>query len=195
MGIFISLCGRNKEKIKMQIIVDFYQGNKEKEELQRANELNNLLIRLEKNNYKIHSNFGIFVFAAKQQKIIDVGRPGINVKANFAASKCILNKGKLALIDTKKKYVVFANTYFLATHFCHMKRIRPLSLHDVNSNFKKLILEENEEKLSELYLKNFEDLYGKDSEAIPLILGINEPLNDGYWVSSKMSETRRENDA
>lgn len=153
----------------MQIIIDLnandddliHSCDAQKENFQKI-QLTKLLIRLESDSYQINSLYGRFIFDLKKKEVVDCGMSGERLNASFALSKSILETdGRLAIIFTDKKYIVFANSFFIATSFCNNRKVRPLSINKALNNYDELILHENEELLNKLYFKMFESFHGK----------------------------------
>ncbi len=173
----------------MEILIDLNGFSKEvsfkdKKEIYewKVKEVVKLLQNLTNAGYEIHSNFGIFVFDGFKQKIIDLAKPGELLNADEETAKRILLLAKMAVIYTDEKYIVFDKSYYLATHFCHLRKRRPISPYDVNENFEELITNENEKRLFELYFNSFADMYGRYSKPVKLILNLDEPITRNYWA-------------
>ena len=171
----------------MQIIIDLYapdegiihSNDKVKMDWRRLYLLR-LLQHLEHDGYVIHTLTAFFVFDQEKKEVIDVGKPGELCPSSLGLVDVIFkNEGKMAVIFTDQKYIVFSNRYFAAIHFCHMRRVKPLSIYDVYKWYKELIEDKNQKLLEELYLKKFEFMYGKDAKAMSYIKGDNELKTSG----------------
>lgn len=152
----------------MQIIIELTAKDETTAEQQRSQEissLSHLMDKLHKDGYKINSLYGNFIFDKNKKEVIDCGQPGTYLNAPFIqyANSIFQTNGKLAIIFTDKKYMVFANSYFVAIHFCHRRKVRPLSINDVLKNYDELLKNENKELLGELYLKKF-NFYSENKE-------------------------------
>ncbi len=176
----------------MEILIDLLKessaisnltDNEKKEK--KINELNSFLSALDENGFEIREYIGTFVFDANNQRIIDASKNKTVVKPSIRLAEAVLNNISMIVIFTDQKYVVFDNTYFLAIHLGHLRKIRPLSIENVNNDFEELIINQNQTKLQELYLKSFNDMQGEDAEPTPLLLGVDKPLTQGYFVKMK----------
>ena len=129
--------------------------------------LTELMQKLEEDGYKIHTLYGNFIFDEETKKVIDCGKPGKEVEVCQDFSESIYKtNGKLAIIFTDKKYIVFANRYFLAIHFCHMRKVRPLSIYTVLRNYDELIYNESQDLLDKLYYEQFQLTFGKNTKPV-----------------------------
>ena len=116
--------------------------------------LTELMEKLEDDGYRINTLYGNFIFDEAKKEVIDCGKPGQKVPACYKLADSIYQTGgKLAIIFTDKKYIVFANRYFVAIYFCHMRKVRPLSIYNVLQNYDELIINENEKILNQLYFE------------------------------------------
>ena len=142
-----------------------------------------LLTKLEKRGYRINTLYGRFIFDEAKKEAIDCGEAGQIIPVCMGLVDSIFaTNGKMAIIFTDKKYIVFTDRYFLAIHFCHMRRVRPISIYDVVNNFDSLIIDENKELLDKLYLDQFEFKYGKNAEAQSCFEGDTTLRTEGYGV-------------
>ena len=175
----------------MQIIIELtadckelIHSNKEAKRNWERFHLAQLLRKLEEDGYKINTLYGRFIFNESTKEVMDVGIAGGEEHASIPLVDSIFaTKGKLAIIFTDKKYVVFCNRYFVAIHFCHMRKVRPLSIHAVEKNYDALILNESKETLDKLYFEQFEFVYGKGHEPVSCFLEDNKLRTNGYAVA------------
>lgn len=138
----------------MQVLIDLHASKEERL-------LHGLLSKLEGSGYHIHFLYGNFVFDIKKREVIDVGEKGENVPSSLELCKAIYETGgKLALVFVKGKYVVFANSYFLAMNYCHNRTVRPLSMEKALKHFSSLFLEKSEESLQRLYEEQYQETLG-----------------------------------
>lgn len=174
----------------MQILIDLtatnegliHSSDQAKKDWERFRLLE-LLTKLESDGYKINSLYGRFVFDESKKEAIDCGEPGEYVSARmWLVDSLFQNGGKMAVIFTDKKYVVFCNRYFLAIHFCHMRKVRPLSIYTVIQNYDDLILNQSVKTLDDLYFEAFEFKFGKGHDAVSYFLGDNKLRTTGYGV-------------
>ena len=142
-----------------------------------------LLTKLERLGYRINTLYGRFIFDEAKKEAIDCGEAGQIVPACMGLVDSIFaTNGKMAIIFTDQKYIVFADRYFLAIHFCHMRRVRPLSIFDVTNNFDELIINQDEDLLAELYKDQFEFKYGKDADPVSCFEGDHTLRTEGFGV-------------
>lgn len=145
---------RIKERNYMQVLIDLHTSKEE-------NLLHGLLSKLEGSGYQIHSLYGNFIFDIKKKEAIDVGEAGENVPSSLELCNAIYETGgKLALVFVEEKYVVFANSYFLAMNYCHNRTVRPLSMEKALKHFSSLFLEKSEESLQRLYEEQYQETFG-----------------------------------
>ncbi len=158
----------------MQIIIELkskdegviHSSDEQKERWERFR-LTELMEKLEDGGYRINTLYGNFVFDEAKKEVIDCGKPGQKVPACYKLADSIYQTGgKLAIIFTDKKYIVFANRYFVAIYFCHMRKVRPLSVYNVLQNYDELIVNENEKILNQLYFEKFELVFGKGADPV-----------------------------
>ncbi len=183
----------------MQILIElratndgiYHSNEKAKHDWERFR-LRELLIKLEKDGYRINSLYGRFIFDEQHKEAIDCGEAGQIVPACMGLVDSVFaSGGKLAIIFTDKKYVVFADRFFLAIHFCHMRRVRPLSIFDVVENYEELIVNESKETLNKLYQDQFEFQYGKDAEARSCFIGDNTLRTEGFGVPGPLDKEKK----
>ena len=180
----------------MQIIIELrakdekvIHSDAEQKEWWEKSNLTRLMSRLEGDDYRINTLYGNFVFGEEKKEVVDCGKPGEIVPACFQLADAIFRTGgKLAIIFIDKKYIVFANRYFVAMHFCHMRKVRPLSIYDVLTNYDELIINENEELLDKLYFEKFELYYGKGAEAVSCFKGDYKVHTRGYAIAGEIEE-------
>lgn len=174
----------------MQILIELtatndtiYHSSKEAKRGWEYFRLTELLYKLERDGYRINSLYGRFVFNESNKEVIDCGEPGQIYPASLGCAISIFKTGgKLAIIFTDKKYIVFSNRYFVAIHFCHMRKVRPISIYDVLENYDELINNESKQLLDELYLHKFEQVFGKDADARSYFVGDNRLRTQGYAI-------------
>lgn len=172
----------------MQVIIDLHAGEpgvfhtgKEAKKKYGIFRLNELLMRLEKDGYLIHSLYGSFLFDNKERSVIDIGEPGEIVHASIGLAMGIYETGgKLAVIFTDEKYVVFANRYFLAMHLCHMRKARALSIDKALKRYKFLFVQERKATLRMLYRRQFEEYYGLDAKPVSCFLNDHSLHRHGF---------------
>ena len=184
----------------MQILIDFaatnegiiHSNEKAKKDWERFRLLE-LLKKLESDGYKINSLYGRFIFDEAKKEAIDLGEAGVEVRAcmNLVDSVFATN-GKMAVIFTDKKYIVFCNRYFLAIHFCHMRKVAPISIYSVLENYEGLIKKESNELLSSLYFEAFELRNGKGHEAVSCFANDTKLRTKGYGVPAPLEERKKE---
>ena len=180
----------------MQILIELRRTNegiyhsteKAKHDWERFR-LRELLIKLEEDGYRINTLYGRFILDEQHKEAIDCGEPGEIVPACMGLVDSIFaSGGKLAIIFTDKKYIAFADRFFLAIHFCHMRRVRPLSIYDVVENYDELITNESNVLLEKLYQDQFEREYGKDAEAKSCFIGDNTLRTEGFGVPGPLEK-------
>ena len=162
----------------MQIIIelrakdeDVIHSSDEQKERWEKIRLTELMEKLEDDGYRINTLYGKFVFNEEKKEVMDCGAPGKRVHACYQLADSIYQTGgKLAIIFTNKKYIVFANRYFVAIHFCHMRKVRPLSIYNILQNYDELIFNENEKLLNQLYFEKFESYHGKGADPVSCFL-------------------------
>ena len=180
----------------MQIIIELrakdekvIHSDAEQKEWWEKTNLTKLMSRLEGDDYRINTLYGNFVFNEAKKEVIDCGKPGEIVPTCFQLADSIYRTGgKLAIIFTDKKYIVFANRYFVAMHFCHMRKVRPLSIYDVLENYEELIINENEELLDKLYLKKFKSYYGKGADPVSYFVGDYKLRTSGFAIAGPIEQ-------
>lgn len=111
-----------------------------------------LLSKLEKDGYQINDENSAFIFDNKTKNVIDClnKEESVNVTPELVDS---LFEGeiKLAIIFVDEKYVRFTNSYF-PTVYCFIGRnMRPLLPIDVINNYIDLLIDQNKNKLENLY--------------------------------------------
>jgi len=175
----------------MQIIIDLhakdegaFHSSSEQKKKWEIFHLNELLCKLYDEGYSVNTLYGSFVFDEAKKEVIDCGKPGDNPScSSMTLANSVLNgDGKLAIIFTNKKYIVFADRYFVAIHFCHMRKVKPLTIYSVYNNFDDLVLKEDKVLLNKLYLKQFESMYGKGAKAKSYLVGDYTLHTKGYAV-------------
>ena len=172
----------------MQVIIELrakepgiYHSTEEARKKWNIFRLYELLTKLEEEGYAIHSLYGSFVFDNEKRSVIDVGKPGDPVHASLRLAIDIHESGGvLAVVFTEEKYVVFANSYFVAIHFCHMRKCRPISVAKALKRFKHLFVNERKGVLSLLYRRQFEEYYGIDAKPVSCIQGDRRIHRHGY---------------
>ena len=147
----------------MQILIDIKKINNKKEKPTEFSEhdferldLLKLLLNLEKSGYQINTLYGRVIFNVEKNEAIDCGEPGKSLPVAMDLVDSIFKTGgKLALIQTEEKKVIFLDSYFLAINMCSRKKVKPLSSSDVNDNFDSLIKKEDEQLLNKLYRNQY----------------------------------------
>lgn len=161
----------------MQIIIDLkatsegiiHSSDKANFDFDRLNLLK-LLFELKSDGYRINTLYGKFAFDNSKKEVIDVGVACpilpvcLQMVDSFFATGAIL-----AVIFTDENYIAFTNRFFIGVQFCHMRRVRPISIYDCYSNYDELVRKNNKKLLDELYLKQFELFYGKGIDTQSLI--------------------------
>jgi hypothetical protein len=178
----------------MQIIIELkskdegviHSSDEQKERWEKF-KLTELMEKLEDDGYRINTLYGKFIFNEEKKEVIDCGAPGQRVPVCYKLADSIYQTdGKLAVIFTNKKYIAFANRYFVAMYFCHMRKVRPLSIYKVLQNYEELIVNENEELLNQLYFEKFESHYGKDADPVSCFENDYELHTSGFGVPAPM---------
>ena len=130
----------------MQIIIDLKKEEKE------GKGLYELLNKLEKDNYNIHSLYGNFIYNIKEKKVMDEGESGYNISPSLElASSIYKTGGKLAIIFTKEKYIAFSNNYIIAISMASFYNEKPISIKDTLDNYNELVINNDNNKLQSLY--------------------------------------------
>lgn len=183
----------------MQIIIDLsakddgvIHSNDEQKRRWEKFKLSELITKLYDDGYQINTLYGRFVFDEAKKEVIDCGEPGDlpGCYSSQLADSIFKSGGKLAIIFTDKKYIVFANRYFVAIHFCHMRKVRPISLYDAIQNYEELVHKENRDLLDKLYFEKFELYYGKDAIAQSCFPGDNKLHTKGFAVPAPLEEKK-----
>lgn len=174
----------------MEILIDLLAddkgiiyGSERTRNFYKSQSLLKLLIKLEEKGYQINTLYGKFVFDEANKRILDCGLPGAPFPLDINFVNALYNSNcKLAVIYPDKKYIVFANRFFLAIHFCHMRRVLPLTVTCFLNNFEDLLFENNNTLLNTLYLQTFEEKFGKNAEPKSYILNDYKLHTEGYSV-------------
>ena len=175
----------------MQVIIDLHAADcgvhhtsPEAKKKWDIYQLYQLLIKLREDGYKIHSLYGNFIFDNRHREVIDVGKPGEEVEPSLEAAIGIHESGgKLAIVFTDEKYVVFANSYFVAIHFCHMRKARAISVTKALKRFYKLFHKPLKSTLHVTYMRQFEEYYGMDAKPVSCFINDQNIHRYGYAVS------------
>lgn len=166
----------------MQIIIDLYQSEEGthhfgEDQLARFNcfETAKLLMRLKEEGYRVNALYGRLIYDLADNVVIDCGEPGSDIPMQHlfdAACQIYRGKGKLLVIFVEQKYCLFTDRYFVAFHFCHFRKVHPLSPYQALRNFDGLILKNDQRLLNQLYLDSFVFRHG-DIEAVPTLFDPN----------------------
>ena len=163
----------------MQILIELAASNdgiihsneKEKHNWERSR-LFELLTKLESNGYRINTLYGNFIFDHSKKEVIDCGEAGPKIPLSMDLVDSIFaTDGKMAVIFIDQKYIAFADRFFAGIHFCHTRKVRPLSIYTVIDNFDELIIKENNKLLRNLYLRQFEFTFGNGREPVSCSVG------------------------
>ena len=139
----------------------------EQNEQWKKSKLTELMVKLENDGYRINTLYGNLIFDLEKKEVIDCGKPGQKVPACYKLADAIFRTGgKLAIIFTDKKYIVFDNKHFVAMRFCQGRKVSPLSIYDVLINYEELITNENKELLDKLYFEKYK--FNNEKSADPV---------------------------
>lgn len=144
----------------MQIIVGLREIDEEtinlKEEIKEKylkEELLELLLKLKKDGYKIHSFYGKLKYDKRRKEIYDEGESGPAIKIDSSLVEYLFTKGnvKTLVIFANKRYTVFYDKTDIETKFTTNSTVRPLTLNKVLSNYDELIIKGSIRTLEKLY--------------------------------------------
>ncbi len=178
----------------MQILIELQASQKgvihSNEEAKRSWQiyhLYELLSKLQEDGYEIHSLYGNFIFDNAKREALDIGEPGEILPASIEVAQAVYETGgKMAVVDAQEKYVAFADKYFLAIHYCHLHRARPLSIYRTLKHFNALFLEESPKILHALYSLQFKEFYGPGAKPKATLLGDAKVHRDGFAISGSI---------
>ena len=181
----------------MQILIDLHYVDPNGPQDDKAQEESNrdyvvaLLETLVDKGFRVPSLYGRLIFDHAKKEAIDCGEHGAYVPKKHlkaAASSVVYGRGEMLIVFVEEKYLLFVDTYFPSTHFCHQRKVRPISPKAAYEHIEDLIVHQNQEVLNALYLESFRELYG-DVEAVPTLHDPlsgkpTPPLTSGYGVAS-----------
>lgn len=156
-------------------------------------DLYKLMMLLDEDGYRINTLYGKFIFSESRKEIIDIGESGIIIPPSIDFAMSVFDTGGvLAVIDTDKKYLVFANRYFLASHFCHMRKVLPITLYTVRKYYFELIKMNNRKLLRKLYFEQFIFIYGKNSKQVSYFKDDYTLHTKGYAIPGPIIRSKNE---
>ena len=149
----------------MQVLIDLHAKDKgvfhSNEKARRDWEVYHLyllLSKLEDHGYEIHSFYGSFIFDNGKREAVDIGEPGEILPASIGLAQSVYETGgKMAIVLTEEKYVVFTKSFFPAVYYFIGRQIRPLSIYRTLKCFDTLFVRKNEKMLHALYSLQFKD--------------------------------------
>lgn len=142
-----------------------------------------LLARLEENAFHINNLFGNVIFDEAKKEVIDVGEAGGNAPAIRGFVDALFQAGaKLAVIFVEERHIMFLDSFFVAIHFSHMRKVRPLSCFDVNESFVPLVIGKDATLLDKLYFDKFEEIYGQGADPVSYFPNDNTLRTSGYGL-------------
>ena len=144
----------------------------EQKEQWKKSKLTELMVKLEKDGYRIETLYDYSIFDEAKKEVIDCGEPGQKVPAFYKLADVIFQTGGvIAIIDKDKKWILFDNKHFFVMCFCFSMNkqgriISPLSIYDVLKNYEELITNKNEELLYKLYIEKHKSNNEKSADHV-----------------------------
>lgn len=173
MQIVVDLITRYKDKIffSKDEFLDYY-----------VQLLYKLMLELQQDGYKIDSLYGIYGYDHKINEvftIFDAWKDLPPVELDIVESIYSKN-AKYLVIFVEEKKAEFNRDDFLEQHFCHMRRVRPISVRTCYIWYEDLIKNKDQELLDTLYEEQFELMYGKEALPIKCIQGYDSVLEECF---------------